>query len=74
MDRIYIREVDIDPRTRGFVKEDADGDYNIYISIHLSDEQKIATALHELHHIKKKHLASEMPVRLIEAETKTHTG
>jgi len=74
MDNIYIREVDIDPRTRGFVKEDADGDYNIYVSIHLSDAQKFSTVRHEMEHIKKKHLTSEMPVRLIEEETKTHPG
>lgn len=74
MDNIYIRQVDIDPRTRGFVKEDTNGDYNVYVSIHLSDAQKMSTVKHELEHIKRKHLTSEMPVRLIEAETKTHTG
>lgn len=71
MNEIIIREVDIDPRIGGFVKEDPNGDYNVYISVYLSDAKKVATVKHELEHIKGNHLHSDLPVWLLEHKAKS---
>lgn len=66
MNEVFVRIVDIDPRTEGFVKEDSNGDYNVYISSHLPDAKKFKVLEHEMNHIKNKHLSSELPVQVLE--------
>lgn len=71
MNEIIIREVDIDPRIEGFVKEDPNGDYNVYISTHLSRRKKMEVLKHELEHIEGNHLHSDLPVWLLEHKAKS---
>lgn len=45
---------------RGFVYEDKDGDYTVFINDDLSDEAKARVKEHELEHIKRGDLQSEL--------------
>lgn len=69
MNDIIFRLADgLDPRVKGFVKEDNNGDYNVYINSCLCVEAQIETCEHELRHIYMKHLRSDRPVRELEDE------
>lgn len=46
-------------RVKGFVKEDADGNYNVYIREQDPREVQAETYLHELEHIRRRHLQRE---------------
>ncbi len=63
---IYVRQVDMPIRVRGYTSVDPDGDYNIYINSDLSEERKFITLEHELRHILGGHLESELPVFVLE--------
>lgn len=54
---------------RGFVKEDVDGNYVIFINDNLSDERKRKTLEHELKHIYGEDLISERFAVEIEKDT-----
>ena len=65
---IYTRVVSGLPyRVKGFVIPCEDG-YCIYINADLSDEEKRITYEHEIEHIRKGHLDSDVPVHLAESE------
>ena len=69
MNDVIIRLADgLDPRVKGFVKEDSNGDYNVYINSCLCLEEQRTTARHELEHIYLQHLSSERPVKELEEE------
>lgn len=69
MNEVIVRIVDgLDPRVHGFVKEDPNGDYNIYINSCLCLEAQLETYEHELRHIYMKHLRSDRQVRELEDE------
>ena len=48
----FIREIHMPASCRGFVLEDSNGDYNIYINQDLSPEAKLRTLRHEQTHIR----------------------
>ena len=57
MNEVFIRTCYNLPSTvKGFVHEDTDGNYTIFINDNLSDEAKRKTLAHEMNHIKKLHL------------------
>ena len=64
----YVSLIDLPPPVRGVVRPNDDGTYTIYINAVLSVETRLAVLRHELAHIKKDHLYSEDPIRIIEAE------
>lgn len=68
MNEIFVRTVPMPYRIKGLVKEDADGDYNIYIREQDPIEVQRATYLHELEHIRRGHLEGLKEVELCEAE------
>ena len=68
MDNIIVRLVDLDPRVKGFVRSDCNGDYNIYINSLLCVEAQRETLEHELEHIRRRHVYSEELVRVMEQE------
>ncbi len=71
MNEVIIRLADgLDPRIKGFVKEDSNGDYNVYINSCLCAEAQKQTCEHELQHIYLKHLQSDRPVMELEEEAK----
>ena len=69
MGDIYIRVIPFPTyQARGVVKEDCDGNYNIYVNSLLSDAQQKESAEHEIKHIKKKHLSREVSVEFAEMD------
>ena len=68
MNDIIVRLVDVPVDVKGIVKEDANGDYNIYLNARYVLEQQMMTYLHELAHIELGHLHSSLPVEELENE------
>ncbi len=62
----FIREIAMPASCRGFVLEDYNGDYNIYINRDLSPEAKLKTLRHEQTHIRLGDTKSDLPIRDIE--------
>lgn len=56
MDQVIIRLVDLPVVMRGAVREDENGDYNVYINARLSEDQRVAVLRHEVEHIRRGHL------------------
>lgn len=51
MGEVIIRYISLPCRIKGFVREDCDGNYNIYINANQSFETQQKTLEHELKHI-----------------------
>lgn len=68
MNDIIIRLIPMPSRLKGLVKEDPDGDYNIYIREQDPIETQRETLLHELEHIRRGHLHGGRDVAACEAE------
>ena len=69
MGDIYIRVIPFPThQAKGVVKEDCDGNYNIYVNSLLSDAKQIESAEHEIRHIKENHLNREVSVEFAEME------
>jgi hypothetical protein len=62
-----VREIKMPSDYLGFIKEDSDGIFNIYINEDLSDEMKKKTVLHEVEHAERGDFSSLLPVELLEA-------
>lgn len=70
MNEVIFREIYMPGGCRGFVLEDSEGDFNIYINKNLSDERKVKTAAHELDHIRRGDTRSELPANELEGSLK----
>ena len=68
MNEVIVRMVELDPRVKGFIRPDNNGDYNIYINTLLCEEVQRETLKHELEHIRRRHVYSDRPVREMEDE------
>lgn len=68
MNEIFVRLVPLPPFWHGFVKEDPDGDYNMYIREQDSRETQLDTYAHEMAHIKLGHLQRDRDLDECEAE------
>lgn len=55
---------------RAMILPDPEGDYNVYVNDHLSDDAKEKAIAHELRHIQRNDTASEEDIKTIEEETK----
>ena len=64
----FVRLLPLPPPVEGVVLPNDDGTYDIYINANLPVERQEAALAHEVAHIKKDHLYSEDPIRIIEAE------
>ena len=53
-------------KVKGFVCEDADGHYNIYVNKNHTREQQMQTIRHELEHIEKADMESSTPADQLE--------
>ena len=73
MNEIIVRLIDVPVDLKGVVKEDSNGDYNVYLNARYMSEQILQTYLHELAHIKLGHLQSDRPVDELEAEAEKET-
>lgn len=56
MNRALIRKLKLPHTVNGFVIEDANGDYNIYINDAIADNRITPTLIHELKHAAYGHL------------------
>lgn len=66
MEDIIIRYVNMPHRIRGFTRQDAEGDYNIYINANMSYEIQKKTLAHELQHIHNNDFSNELSITEIE--------
>lgn len=68
MNDIITRLVPMPLPLHGFVKEDAAGDYNVYLRAEDSRETQLDTYVHELAHIRLGHLQRDRDLDECEAE------
>lgn len=66
METIIIRYMDLPCKFHGFVRRDAEGDYNIYINSKLSFDMQQKTIEHEVSHIENGDFDSESDIREVE--------
>lgn len=69
MEEIITRLGKLPGHIKGFVLEDPNGDYNVYIDKDLLQEEQVGVWLHELQHVRRRHLKdASKSVRLCEEE------
>lgn len=68
MGDVFVRLIPMPSKLKGMVKEDADGDFNVYIREQDPFEVQRETLLHELEHIRLGHLDGLKEVELCEDE------
>ena len=56
---IFVREIELPIKIKGYTSPDIDGNYNVYINRDLDDTVKKKTLDHELSHIEKGHCFCE---------------
>ncbi|MBR3334325.1 MAG: ImmA/IrrE family metallo-endopeptidase [Clostridia bacterium] len=65
---IIIREVPLPRGVHGALREDPEGNANIYVNQHDPIEERRKTVAHELRHYRLGHIGSGKPVHQIEKE------
>lgn len=65
---IIIREVSLPRGVHGALREDPEGNANIYINQHDPIEEKRKTVDHELRHYRLRHIGSGKSIRQVERE------
>lgn len=65
---IIIREIPLPHGVHGVLREDPEGNANIYVNQCDSFEERRKTVDHELRHYRLSHIGSGKPVRQIEKE------
>lgn len=68
MNDIFVRLIDVPVDLKGLVKEDANGDYNIFINARYNYDQQLETYFHEEAHARLGHLHSDKDIEEIEEE------
>ena len=68
MNNYICRFIDLPSRVNAITVVDENGDYNIYINVKLSDENKKKAFRHECRHIKNNHFHIERSVSECEKE------
>ena len=68
MNEIIVRFVDVPVDLKGLIKEDSNGDYNIYLNARLAYDQQLETYFHEEAHARLGHLHSDRDIEEIEEE------
>lgn len=68
MNDIFIREIDLPPGCGGFILEDPDGDYNIYVRRGDPPDRQRETVRHEVEHALRGHLQRDRTLEECEAE------
>ena len=66
MGEVIIRYLDMPCSAKGLVREDAEGDYNIYINSRLPVDVQEKALRHELNHIKNYDFDRDKPIEDIE--------
>lgn len=68
MNDIIVRLIDVPVDLKGLVKEDANGDYNIYLNARYNYDQQLETYFHEEAHARLGHLHCDRDIDEIEEE------
>lgn len=68
MNEVFCRIIKLPPNIHGFVMEDPDGNYNIYLNAADPESRQRLTFLHEFTHVERGHLRDLRPVSELEAE------
>ena len=71
MNEIIVRPIALPYKVNGFVSQDENGDYNIYINALQSYEMQQETYQHEMSHIALGHFGSQASVKDIEREARS---
>ena len=66
MNEFIYRKVPLPGSCKGFIKEDSNGDYNIYLNEDLSEEQLQRTIAHEEEHARRGDLQSDLAAQDLE--------
>lgn len=75
MKEVILRYINLPYSVRGYVQEDPNGDFNIYINGRLSYEVQQATIKHELSHIERGHFCNDVAeIQAIEMEAEPVRG
>ncbi len=74
MDDIVCRIIDLPSRVNAVTVVDENGDFNVYVNAHMSDEEQRKAFAHEKRHIKKQHFYSLKPVETCEREASQRSG
>lgn len=62
MEQIIIRYIDLPYRSKGYVRRDTEGDYNIYVNARLSYDTQQAAIQHEMTHIENGDFDNEQSI------------
>lgn len=62
----WYRSIRMPMAFKGFVLEDCNGEYNIYINDRLSPEERAKTIMHEEEHILRGDFIAKVPAHIIE--------
>ncbi len=68
MNEIFVRLIDVPVDLKGLIKEDANGDYNIYLTERYHYDQQLEPYFHEEAHARLGHLHSDKDIEEIEEE------
>ena len=66
-ENLIVRVLDLPYKIRGYVREDSEGDYNIYINSHYSVEEQRKILAHELSHVSRGDFTNDLSI--LEAES-----
>jgi len=66
MEQIIVRCINLPCAVKGFVREDENGDYNIYINARLSYDTQTKALRHELRHVKRDDFYSDAGIEDVE--------
>lgn len=66
MEEVIVRYINLPCTVRGFVREDPDGNYNIYINARLSYDMQQETIEHELRHVRNRDFSNDLSIAEIE--------
>lgn len=71
MNDFFIREVDLPYKVKGFVLEDENGDYNVYVRQDDPPDVQRETVRHEVEHAIRGHLQRDRSLEECEAEAES---
>lgn len=70
MEQIIIRYIDLPCSSKGYVRRDTEGDYNIYINARLSYDTQQAAIQHEMAHIENGDFDNDVSIERVEERAK----
>jgi hypothetical protein len=66
MEKMIIRLMDLPCGVKGYVREDSDGNYNVYLNAKFDGATRAKVLLHEIEHILRDDFRNELNISEIE--------